>query len=133
MKQQFSFFVLRWFINSIALWIAVRILSSGDFASTTAGFTAFLVTGLLLSIVNATLRPIIVILALPAILLTLGLFMLVVNGILVGIAIALVPSIQVTPIGAVLTGMVVSLANYVVSGIMERYSYPKEFTHHASR
>ena len=63
-------FVVRWMINSLALWIAVRLLSTGDFASTSAGFATFILAGLVISIVNALLRPFIVVLALPAILLT---------------------------------------------------------------
>ncbi len=129
MKQQFGFFLLRWLANSLALWIAVRILTTGDFASSNAGFATFLFAGAVLSLVNAILRPIIVILALPAILLTLGLFMLVVNGLVVGIAIAMVPSIKITPIGAILAGMIVSLANYIISGLLEKYRYSKEMPH----
>lgn len=127
MKRQFTQFIVRWLVNSVALWVAVRVLSTGDFASSSAGFATFLLAGLALSLVNALLRPIIVILSLPAILLTLGLFMLIVNGVLVYIAIALVPAIKIDFFpGAILAGMVVSLANYVMSGIIERYSYRKE-------
>ena len=120
-------FVVRWMINSLALWIAVRLLSTGDFASTSAGFATFILAGLVFSIVNALLRPFIVVLALPAILLTLGLFMLVVNGIVVYLALKLIPSIHMTFIGAIMTGIIISLANYVLSGIIERYRRPKEF------
>ncbi len=127
MKRQFRLFLVRWGVNSLALWIAVRVLSTGDFASTSSGFATFLLAGLAFSIVNALLRPFIIVLALPAILLTLGLFMLVVNGVIVYLAIRLVPSIEMTFIGAILTGIVISLANYVLSGIIERYKRPKEF------
>lgn len=121
MKSQFGLFLVRWLFNSIALWIAIRILSTGDFASSSAGLATFLLAGLVFSLVNVILRPIIVILSLPAILITLGLFMLVVNGIMVYIAISLVPSIKITFLGAILAGMVVSLTNYVLSGIIESY------------
>lgn len=127
MKNQFMLFVVRWVLSSTALWMSVRVLSEGDFASTSAGFATFLLAGLVFSIINALLRPIIIILSLPAILLTLGLFMLVVNGVVVYIALKLIPSIHMTFIGAILTGIVISLANYVVSGIIERYKRPKEF------
>ncbi len=128
MKRQFTLFLVRWVINSLALWIAVRILSTGDFASTSAGIATFLFAGFVFSIVNALLRPLIIILALPAILLTLGLFMLVVNGVIVYIALKLTPSIHMPFFpGAILTGIVVSLTNYVLSGIIERYKRPKEY------
>lgn len=126
MKSQFMFFVLRWLINSLAMWLAIKILASGDFASTSAGVFTFLFAGLVLSIVNVILRPIIIILSLPAILLTLGLFMLVVNGILVYITIKMVPNIEIDFIGAILAGIIVSLTNYVLSGIIEYVGTPKE-------
>lgn len=121
MKSQFGLFLVRWLCNSLAIWIAIRILSTGDFASSSAGAATFLFAGLVFSLVNVILRPIIVILSLPAILLTLGLFTLVINGVMVYIALALVPSIKVTFLGAILAGMVISLTNYVLSGIMESY------------
>lgn len=121
MKSQFGLFLIRWLVNSLALWVAIRILSTGDFASSSAGIATFLLAGLLFSLANAILRPVIVILSLPAILLTLGLFTLVINGIMVYLALLLVPSIKVTFIGAILAGMIISLTNYVFSGIMETY------------
>ena len=53
--------------------------------------------------------------------------MLVVNGIVVYLALKLIPSIHMTFIGAIMTGIIISLANYVLSGIIERYRRPKEF------
>ncbi len=126
MKRQFALFLLRWLLNSFALWIAIRLLSNSDFADSSAGVTAFLFAGLVLSLVNTLLRPIIIVLALPAILLTLGLFMLVVNGLMVYIALKLVPNFDITFVGAVLTGMIVSLTNYLLSSIMELRKRPQE-------
>lgn len=120
MKRQFLIFVVRWVLNSFALWVAVRLLSTGDFAdSSAAGFSTFLFAGAVLSFVNTLIKPIVIIFSLPFILLTLGLFMLFVNGLMIYITLALVPSIEVSFIGAVLTGIIVSLANYLLSGILE--------------
>ncbi len=129
MKQQFIFFLIRWMINSVSLWFAIWILSSGDFATSTAGFATFLLAGLVFSIVNVLLRPIIVILSLPAILLSIGLFMLVINGILVYVTIMLTPSVEINFIGAILAGMIVSLTNYVLSGIIESYRHKRSYIH----
>ncbi|HXH04864.1 MAG TPA: phage holin family protein [Candidatus Nitrosotenuis sp.] len=126
MKRQFAYFVLRWILNSVALWIAIRLLSNSDFADSTEGTGAFLIAGLVLSLVNTLLKPIVIILSLPAILLTLGLFMLIVNGLMVYIALALVPNFEITFIGAILAGMIVSLTNYLISGILELNKRPKE-------
>ncbi|MEO5690797.1 MAG: phage holin family protein [Candidatus Saccharimonadales bacterium] len=129
MKHQFYFFLVRWLINSVAMWVAVTVLATGDFATSTAGTAAYLLAGLLFSVVNALLRPIIIILSLPAILLTLGLFMLVINGILVYVALALVPNIEITFVGAILAGMIISLTNYVLSSIIESYRHKGSYIH----
>lgn len=126
MKRQFSIFVLRWLLNAFALWVAVRILSSSDFVDSTAGLAAFLLAGLVLSFANTLIKPIVVILSLPAILLTMGLFILVVNGLMVYIALSLVPDFRITFFGAILAGMIVSLTNYILSGILELRNRPEE-------
>jgi putative membrane protein len=85
-----------------------------------------LITGLVLSLVNTVLKPVIVVLSLPAILVTLGLFMLIVNGLMVYIALKLVPGMDVSFWGAVLTGMIISLINYIITGIMDRNEITEE-------
>lgn len=125
MKNQFKIFIIRWILNSFALWVAVRLLSTGDFADNTGGYMTYLFAGLILSFVNTLIKPIVVILSLPAILVTLGLFMLIVNGLMVYIALALVPSFHITFFGAVLAGMILSLTNYLLSGILELRKQPK--------
>ena len=126
MRKQFQIFIIRWILNSFALWVAVRLLSTGDFADNSGGVITYLFAGLILSFINTLIKPIVIILSLPAILLTLGLFMLIVNGLMVYLALALVPSFEITFFGAVLAGMILSLTNYLLSGILElRKQQPK--------
>jgi len=120
MQRQFSVFLLRWALNSLGLWIAVRIFGDGyNDQALQAGFWAFVLAGLIFSLVNAVLRPLLIILSLPAILLTLGLFTLVVNGIMVYISLALAPHLHMTFGYSILTGIVLSLINYIVSSVLE--------------
>ena len=120
MKRQFFTFVIRWILNSCGLWIAVRIFGTGfSDQQLTEGFVVFLVAGLIFSIVNAVLKPIAIILALPAILVTLGLFTIIVNGLMVYISLKLAPGLQMTFWNSVLTGLVLSLVNYIVSSALE--------------
>jgi len=117
MKEQFAIFCLRWFFNSLGLWVAARLLTgSVDYSGEWA---ALLLGGLMLSVLNTILRPIIVILSLPAIILTLGLFMIIVNGIVVYIAAALTPGLHITFGAAILTGIIIGLINYALSGVLE--------------
>ncbi len=118
MRKQFALFLLRWVANSFGLWLASRLLS-GSFSDTDATATTFLLAGLVLSLFNTVLRPIIVVLSLPAIVLTLGLFTLVVNGIIVYITLKLVPGMDISFVGSIITGLLISLINYAISGILE--------------
>jgi putative membrane protein len=120
MQRQFAIFLIRWLLNSFGLWVAVRLLGSGySDAQVQSGFMVFLFAGLIFSIINSLLRPIIVILSLPAILLTLGLFVLVVNGLMVYISLKLAPGLEMTFFNSILTGIILSLINYIVSSALE--------------
>lgn len=120
MKRQLLTFAIRWILNSFGLWIAVNIFGTGynDF-QISSSFGVFLIAGLIFSIVNAVLKPIVIILALPAILVTLGLFTIIVNGLMVYISLKLAPGLQMTFWHSVLTGLVLSLVNYIVSSALE--------------
>jgi putative membrane protein len=127
MRRQFAVFLLRWLLNSFGLWVAVRLLGTGYSNNVVdASLSVFLLAGLVFSVINTVLRPIIVILSLPAILLTLGLFILVVNGIMVYISLKLVPGLQMTFVNSILTGMILSLVNYIVSSVLEISTRRKE-------
>lgn len=120
MKRQFFVFIIRWILNSFGLWIAVRIFGTGySSAEVDAGIPVFLMAGLIFSVINAVLRPIVIILALPAILLTLGLFTIIVNGLMVYLSLKLAPGLMMTFWHSVLTGLVLSLVNYIVSSMLE--------------
>lgn len=128
MKRQFAVFAIRWMLNSFGLWAAIRILGSGySDADLNASFFAFLVAGLIFSIVNAVLKPAVIILSLPAILVTLGLFTFIVNGLMVYISLQLTPGLHMTFWHSVLTGLLLSLINYIVSNVLEyEYSHAGE-------
>src|SRR5687768_232166 len=70
--------LLVWLINSLAL-IAVAYLMP---SITVSSFTAALVAALILGLINAVIRPILILLTLPVTVITLGLFIFVINGLL---------------------------------------------------
>ena len=124
MQRQLSLFIVRWLLNSAGLWLAVKIFGTG-YTETPEGNLVFLLAGLIFSVVNALLRPIIVILSLPALLVTLGLFMVIVNGFMVYVSLKLTPGVSMTFWHSVLSGIVISLLNYIVSNIVDmEYVHP---------
>lgn len=70
-------FLLRLLINAAALWVAVKLVPG---ISYTGNWLPFLGVALIFGVVNAFIRPIVKLFTLPIIFLTLGLFALVVNG-----------------------------------------------------
>lgn len=84
------------------------------------GTEAIIVGGLVLAIVNIVIKPLLVILSLPAILLSLGLFMIIINGLTVYFASRLYSPLHITNFwAAVFAGMVIGLVNYLVTAILE--------------
>ncbi len=111
-------FVIRWFVCSLGLWIAAGLL--GQRITYDSRLGVIVVAGFILAIVNIIIKPVIVILSLPAILFSLGLFMIVINGLMVLIVSKLYSSLEVTNFGAaMLAGMVIGLVNYLVTTILE--------------
>ena len=98
---------------AVGLWLAsqivpgVHILSPGS----------LIAAALLLGIVNAFVRPILVILTFPITLLTLGLFLLIINGLMIELVSYLLPGFVVDGLWpAILTSIIVSLTSWVMSG-----------------
>ena len=78
------------------------------------------IAGLVLAIINIIIKPILIIFTLPAILLTLGLFTIIINGLTVFIASKLYTPLHITNFwAAVFAGMVIGLVNYLVTAILE--------------
>ena len=118
MNKPFFRFATRWLVSSLGLWIAAGFLS--DSISYQSKFRVIVISGLVLAIINTILKPLLVILSLPAILLSLGLFMVIINGLTVFIVSILYSPLHITNFwAAVFAGMVIGLVNYLVSAILE--------------
>jgi len=120
MRKYFLIFIVRWVLNTFGLWVAVRLLGTGiENVEVTLGTGGFLLAGFIFSVINSVFKPLAIILSLPAILLSLGLFVIVVNGVLVYVSIALSPGISMSFFNSILTGIILSLINYIVSAAVE--------------
>lgn len=112
-------FLVRWLVCSLGLWIAAGLLG-GERITYDDRIGVVIIGGLILAVINAIIKPIVVILSLPAILFTLGLFMLVINGLMVMLASAIYSPLEVSSIwSAMLAGVVIGLVNYLVTAILE--------------
>jgi putative membrane protein len=101
----------RWALNALALMVLPALISS----ITVAGFVPALVAALVIALLNALLRPILLILTLPVTILSLGLFALVINGLLFWAASGLVPGVHIGSFwGAFWGALIYSLLSWLV-------------------
>jgi len=110
-------FIIRLLVNALALWAAATVVSgitlSGDFGS-------ILIVALIFGVLNAVLKPLLVIFSIPFIVVTLGLFALVLNGAMLLITARLTDHLAVSGLGAAILGsLVISLVTMLLGKTLE--------------
>lgn len=110
-------FVIRLLVNAAALWAAATVVSgitlSGDFGS-------ILIVAVIFGVLNAILKPLLVLLSIPFLVLTLGLFALVLNGAMLLITARLTDHLSVAGLGsAILGSLVISLVTMLLGKTLE--------------
>jgi putative membrane protein len=109
-------FVLRWAANAVALYVAAWLLTGIDYGD--SGWT-LVVAAAVFTLVNMWLRPVVRLLSLPLIILTLGLFLFVVNVLMLYVTDWLVPDFEIETLGAgILGAIVVSLVNWALQVVL---------------
>ena len=104
-----------WLINAVALLAVPWLITSIHIDS----FGAALLAALLLGLVNTVLRPLLVLLTLPVTILTLGLFILVINGLLFMLVAAFVPGFHVAGLLSAMLGAVLySVVSWLLSALL---------------
>lgn len=97
-------FLLRLLLNTLALWIVTQ-LYGGLFFAKDSSLGDYILAGLIFGLANALLKPVLLLLTLPFNILTLGLFTLVVNALIVLVVASLTP-LDVRGFGGALVGAV---------------------------
>ena len=112
------FLLIRLVINIVAILIISYLFPK---VIRVDGFWAALIAAFLLGIVNAILRPILVLLTLPITIITLGLFLLVINGFMLWLVSAFVKGFQVNGFwGAVLGSILISIVSWALAWFLPR-------------
>jgi len=119
--RRFQHFLQSWLINTLAVLVAWYIVPGIHFGQNSS-FVAPFIASLVLGILNAFIRPVLMLLALPLLIFTLGLFTLVINALLLYfVGILLAPRFQVDSFGAAFLGAllisIVSIALNILTGL----------------
>jgi len=106
-------FLLRWLITTIAVWIAVELVPGVDYDR----WQSLVVAALVLGILNTFVKPILTFFSLPLILISFGLFLIVINAILLQWTSVLVPGFMVQGWSAAfLASMIISIVSLLCAG-----------------
>ncbi|MDD3267969.1 MAG: phage holin family protein [Syntrophomonadaceae bacterium] len=107
--------VIRWLLNIIAIILTAYIVPQFDLSPWGA-----IVGSIFLGIVNAVIRPLLLILTLPVNILSLGLFTFVINGLMLWITSATVKGFDIHGFGwAILSAMLLSVISFLISFLVE--------------
>lgn len=102
--------LLHWAVTALGVWVAAYLVPGISYGS----IQALLIAALVLGILNAILKPLIMLFTLPLIFLTLGIFLLVINTFLVWLTAVLVPGFDVFGFwSAFFGGLIISIVSYV--------------------
>lgn len=107
--------LLTWLINALALLTIAYILPSIQIKS----FGTALIVALVLGLINAVIRPALILLTLPLTVLTLGLFILVINGLCFWFCAALLKGFEVSGFWSAFFGSILySIVSYLLSALI---------------
>lgn len=111
--QQMKAFLIRWLVTTLAVFLAAKIMPGIGYDS----IGTLLAASLLLGIVNALIRPVLMLFSLPLILLTLGFFILVLNALMLELVGKLIPGFQVEGFWAAFFGSIfIGIISWVLNG-----------------
>lgn len=109
--------VFAWLSNVVALFVATWIISPADYGD---DFWVLLVAALVFTIVNVFIRPLVILLALPAVILTLGLALILINTLMLYLTDWIVPSFETGSFWATLgAALIVSIVNLILDVVLK--------------
>src|SRR4029077_21245409 len=116
-------FLVFWGLNVLVLWVASELFSSIQFSST----STMLVSGLLFGVAHAVLKPILIVLTLPVTVLTLGLFLVVINALILLFVAWVVPGFNVAGFWqAVLVALFISVFSFILNLLLAKAAQPQQ-------
>ncbi|MBA3757502.1 phage holin family protein [Candidatus Saccharibacteria bacterium] len=112
-------FAVRWLASSLGLFVAAGLLGSTRL-SVGGNLTTVAAAGFFLALVNMAIKPVLVLLSFPVILMSIGIFMLVINGFMILLVSYLYSPLFVKNLGvAIIAGLIVGFVNFLVSKVLE--------------
>lgn len=116
-KQQILLFIFRWLVSTSGMWLVINWFGSIDIG-VTGRFWLYIVAGLVFSLINSIVKPLVTVLSLPLIIVTMGLFTLLINIGMMALTIWILPGVHIDFWGAVGGAILMSVINGVINLIV---------------
>ena len=116
-KKQILVFIFRWLISSVGMWFVINWFGSVD-SGVTGGIWLYVVAGLVFSLVNSIVRPLATVLSLPVILLSMGIFTILINTGMMALTVWILPGVHIDFWGSFFGTLTMSIINWLVNLII---------------
>lgn len=113
-RQQILIFIFRWLVSTSGMWLVINWFGTIE-SGVSGGFWLYVVAGLVFSLVNSIVRPLATVLSLPIIILSMGIFTILINIAMMALTIWLLPGVHIDFWGAVAGTILMSLINGVMN------------------
>lgn len=117
-KKQIFSFLLHWLVSGVGMWICISLFGT---IAAAPDFWTYVVAGLVFALVDAIVKPLLSIIALPFAMLTLGLWSVLISVAVVGITVAILPDVSMDFLGIVLSTVVMSVVNSIANILLPVY------------
>ena len=115
-KQQFFVFLLRWLASSFGMFLCISWFGTVNSPETFAApWILYTVAGLLFSLVNSFVKPLIKTMALPLAILTMGISTVIINTLMVVVTIWLLPGVEMDLLGVALSSIILNVINALLN------------------
>lgn len=118
-KRQILILLLRIIVSSFGMWLCITWLAKVSSPTDTALFVA---AGTIFSLINAVIKPLLKLMALPLAILTLGVSTIIINVAMIQLTLRLLPGIEMDFWGALASSFILSLINSLVNLLVPAYN-----------
>jgi putative membrane protein len=116
-KKQILVFLFRWLISTCGMWLTINLFGKID-SNVTNNIWLYVVAGLVFSLVNSIVRPLATLISLPFIILSMGIFTILINIAMMALTIWILPGVGIDFWGAFFGTITMSIVNGLVNLIV---------------
>lgn len=116
-KKQILVFLFRWLISTCGMWLTINLFGKID-SNVTVDIWLYVVAGLVFSLVNSIVRPLATLVSLPFIILSMGIFTILINIAMMALTIWILPGVHIDFWGAFFGTITMSVVNGLVNLIV---------------